>query len=144
MRPFAEDRELARHLAAQQPRPSASMKAADTGHQCGTVCRLLQGGHIFITLDGAEFSDRNATVFAHVRALARCGIAASDLMVGSRLEFSTKSARHADGKPEACDLSLIAVCCRRQHDPVATKVYRREPCRVRAQQDHSARSAALR
>jgi hypothetical protein len=69
----------------------------------------LQGGHIFITPDGAEFSDRNATVFAHVRALARCGIASSDLMVDSRLEFSTKPARHGGGKPEAYDLSLVAV-----------------------------------
>jgi hypothetical protein len=114
MQPFMEDPQLARHLAAQQPRqqrrPSPPAKApADTGPTTGTVCRLLQGGHIFITPDGAEFGDRSATIFAHVRALARSGVAADELMIGARLEFRTKSARYSGGKPEAYDLSLIAV-----------------------------------
>jgi hypothetical protein len=59
----------------------------------GTVCRLLDGGHCFVTPADAQFDDRRATIFCHCLALNRCGIAASDLMVGSRLSFRTKPPR---------------------------------------------------
>jgi hypothetical protein len=116
MLPFAEDSRLAEHLARQQPRPQrqpqppAPTKApTHTDRRSGTVSRLLAGAHIFLTPDGFPFGDRGSTVFAHRAALQRCGIDSSELRLGSRLQFSTKSARYQGQKPEAFDLELEAL-----------------------------------
>jgi hypothetical protein len=76
--------------------------------QTGSVCKLLQGGSCFVTPDTAAFGDRTATIYCHAAALARNGIAADELMVGSRLRFRTKPARFKNGRDEACDLVLLA------------------------------------
>jgi hypothetical protein len=75
----------------------------------GTVCKVLTGGSVFISPDTAKFDDRSASVFAHVKALSRAGIATSEIAVGSRLSFKTRPARFEGGKPDAFDIELISV-----------------------------------
>jgi hypothetical protein len=106
---FDYDRALSAHLDSLQPTPPRRpISKKEISMTTGTVAKLLPNGSCFICPDGAKFTDRGSTIFAHVRALARCGIASSDLMVGSLLQFSTKSSRFEGGKPEAFDIELIA------------------------------------
>ena len=74
----------------------------------GTVSKILQGGHVFITRDGHTFGDRSATVFCHVKALGRSGIATDELRAGTRLSFRTKPPRCDRDRDEAFDLVSLA------------------------------------
>jgi cold shock CspA family protein len=103
-----DDAALDAHIKSLQPSPPPRHLKKDKTQMIGTVCRLLQGGHVFLTPDGHEFGDRTATVFAHTRSLARSGVAADELRLGSRLEFDVKPARHTCGEPEAHSITLIA------------------------------------
>jgi hypothetical protein len=108
---FNFDDAISEAAAARHARPQrqiSSPKANREKMTSGTVCRLLEGGSCFVVPDGHDFTDRSSTVFCHRMALVRSGIPPDDLMVGARLEFSTKAGRHPSQKPEAFDLELIA------------------------------------
>jgi hypothetical protein len=61
-----------------------------------------------ITRDGHTFGDRSATVFCHVKALGRSGIATDELRAGTRLSFRTKPPRCDRDRDEAFDLVSLA------------------------------------
>jgi cold shock CspA family protein len=65
----------------------------------GTVSKVLAGGSCFISPDGSAFDDRGASIYCHIKALARSGI--TSVMCGTRLAFKTRPSKYENAKPEA-------------------------------------------
>jgi hypothetical protein len=78
-----------------------------TDQQTGTISRVLSAT-FFITPTGERPDDRDASVFCHIKALERSGVAAHAVTLGTRLRFSTKSGRYAGSRPDAFAIEVVA------------------------------------
>jgi hypothetical protein len=105
MQPFMEDPQLARHLAAQQPRPQRrpsppAQASADTG----TVV-LFNGVYGWVCPAGSDPRQKHGHLFLHRAALARSGIA--DIMAGAVIRYVVKPSRRPGGRPECREIEIL-------------------------------------
>jgi cold shock protein len=108
MQPFAEDKELARHLAALQPpaQPERPVRRNQTMEIKGTVRFYDQvRGFGFLTPAGVADEDRDRHVYCHVAALRRSGLLS--LKAGQHVAFELQSARKPGMKDEAAAIRIL-------------------------------------
>jgi cold shock CspA family protein len=81
MNPFAEDQELARHLAAQQPPPARPERPAETlrKNQAMEISGIVKHYDVvrqfgFICPLGVDPEDRSKQIYVHGAAVRRSGL----------------------------------------------------------------------
>jgi cold shock CspA family protein len=111
MLPFQEDSELARHLAAQQPKPAPARRQhhyeriSRMGAHQGTVSLYDCVRHFgFVSPDTPTVAD-GADLFVAGAMLRRCGL--KPLRRGDRISFDVTESRKHPGKYEATNIALV-------------------------------------
>jgi cold shock CspA family protein len=106
MLPFQEDPELARHLAAQQPKPAPARRqsSTETKLHLGTVARWnVQRAYGFVLSDAPVDGIPDKEVYCHRTGLPD-GV--SSLERGTRVEFRLVPP-HLAGKPSQAKITKI-------------------------------------